>query len=148
MGDLIETALKPFRCAESSRIRFESSVDPAVIVRGNKEMVSLIISNLVANALEAIEDRGEVSVRVERQDGENVLRVLDSGCGIRKEELPRVFDPFYTTKNTRQGMGLGLYLVKSLCQQLAWTVEVEPRPEGGTEFILTLPGPALTGSRS
>jgi signal transduction histidine kinase len=77
-----------------------------------------------------------------RPDGPRavLLRFSDNGTGIKRELLPRIFEPFYTTKMGQGGTGLGLYIVYGIVTQiLGGTVRVESRPGQGTDFLLSLP---------
>jgi signal transduction histidine kinase len=97
-----------------------------------------ILLHLLLNALRAGGEGANVEVRVEAEDEQTVVQVLDDGPGVPDSDLPYVFDPFFTTERPgRLGMGL------SLCWQLArhngGSIDVRNRSEGGAEFTLALP---------
>ncbi len=143
MASLITGVLAPFRVQEGERIRFGCSVDPAVVVQADPEAVTLILTNLVANGVDAIDSEGSLEIRVEQADEERRISVTDSGRGVAAEDLPHIFEPFFTTKSAAHGMGLGLFLVWTLCRQLRWNVRVDTREHAGTTFLLTLPDEPL-----
>lgn len=115
--------------------------------------VQQIVTNLVLNAAEAMET-GCVTIRTRVDESrENVtLEVADSGTGIAPEHLPRIYDPFFSTKKEGQGTGLGLAVVYGIVKAHNGQIDVETEPGRGTTFILTLPvggeapgGPAPPG---
>jgi signal transduction histidine kinase len=97
-----------------------------------------IWSNLIDNALDAIERGGRVEVSAARQQRGVVVRVIDDGPGIPPEVRARMFEPFFTTKPVGQGTGLGLDIVRRLLAHNDAELEVDSVP-GRTEFRVTLP---------
>jgi signal transduction histidine kinase len=75
-----------------------------------------------------------------------VLSVADTGCGIREEVLPHIFDPFYTTKEVGKGSGLGLASVYGIVDQSGGHVEVQSRVGRGTTFTVFLPAVEVASS--
>lgn len=69
-----------------------------------------------------------------------MIIISDTGCGMEAEDLPRIFDPFYTTKAVGEGTGLGLNISYDIIREHNGTIEVESTPGKGTSFIITLPG--------
>lgn len=112
-------------------------------VAGDEGLLRQALLNLVRNGAEAVASQpdGRVWIRGTYLDQAGqpvqVVAVLDNGPGIASEELPKIFLPFYTTKS--QGTGLGLAVVQKIVIQHGGTVEARNRPEGGAEFLLTLP---------
>jgi len=113
-------------------------------VAGDEGLLRQALLNLARNAAEAVANQpfgGRVTLRgtVERSSGRSVQRIsiADNGPGIRPEELPKIFVPFYTTK--ANGTGLGLAIVQRIVVQHGGAVEARNQPEGGAEFILWLP---------
>lgn len=96
-----------------------------------------IFMNLVLNALQAAGDRGAVQVRASRSSGRVRVEVIDSGPGLPDGEAARLFEPLFTTKEG--GIGLGLAIVKKLVVELAGTVSLANRPEGGAVAAVVLP---------
>jgi signal transduction histidine kinase len=96
-------------------------------------------SNLIDNAIDAVEQSGSVAVSASADGGQIVVRVIDNGPGIPAEIRGRIFDPFFTTKKVGQGTGLGLDIVKRILSKHKGTVTVDSVP-GRTEFSVTLPG--------
>jgi signal transduction histidine kinase len=100
--------------------------------------------NLVTNALDAMPEGGRLSLAA-RPDGEGVaLVVQDSGTGISPDDLPRVFDPLFTTKPPGKGTGLGLPILREIVEAHGGTVRLESRAGEGTTAVVRLP-PAAKG---
>lgn len=98
-----------------------------------------VFINLIVNACEAMEGGGKLTI-TSRHDGTRSTQTVtfaDTGTGISPEVLPRVFDPFYTTKE--KGTGLGLSVVYGIVTRHNGRIEVRNPPGGGTEMIVTLP---------
>ena len=103
--------------------------------------INQILTNLVTNARDAMENRGNKIIRIQcQQQGNNVLlSVHDSGCGIPAHLAPRIFEKFFSTKNSGHGTGLGLPLSKKLAEENGGTLTFTTCPGMGTTFTLTLP---------
>jgi len=103
--------------------------------------IQQMVLALAANALEAIPEQGEVTLAatLDRDRGETVLRVADTGRGIPPEDLDRIFEPFYTTKEDADGSGLGLAVVYGIVKRHRGTVEVDSEPGAGTAVTVRLP---------
>ena len=98
-----------------------------------------VFMNLLVNAGQAIQTRGEISIRT-GTEGENVwIEVADTGSGIPKESLSRIFDPFFTTKPVGKGTGLGLSLSYSIVHKHHGRIDVSSEVGKGTTFRVTLP---------
>jgi signal transduction histidine kinase len=111
-----------------------------------------IVSSLIENAMKYTPDGGEINVSAERRGEQIAVKVSDNGCGIAAEDLPRIFERFYrgrplkTKKDDRErsnetsGIGLGLYLVKSLVEQIQGEIFAESPVDGqGSRFTVLLP---------
>lgn len=113
-----------------------SEPTPRVIV--DPVQLEQVVHNLIRNAAEAMQERGGViGVTISAVAGKAQIAVRDAGPGIAEEAIPRLFEPFYSTK--ADGMGLGLSLCQSLIERFGGHIEARNRPEGGAEFIVTLP---------
>jgi signal transduction histidine kinase len=109
---------------------------PKVRIFGGE--MNQVWSNLIENALDAVEANGEVCVMVKADDRFVTVQVIDNGSGIPAEIIGRIFDPFFTTKEVGQGTGLGLDISRRIVRRHDGTIEVESRP-GRTEFRVGLP---------
>ena len=135
-----------------SNVRCEFDLpDDLPTVEIDEGQIAQVLNNLIINADQAMPDGGILRLgagTVEIVQGDPLplkpgrylrVRVSDTGIGIPKEALPRIFDPFYTTKE--KGSGLGLTTVYSVVRKHEGVVTVESEPGGGTSFFLFLPVP-------
>ncbi|WP_027186418.1 sensor histidine kinase [Desulfovibrio inopinatus] len=107
-----------------------------------------IFVNLVNNAFQAVEKNGTVTIRAQAAEDNGVIaRVSDTGCGISRENLEKIFDPFFSTKKSVGGTGLGLSITYGLVRKLRGRITVESELGQGTTFTITLP-PILKGVRN
>ncbi|MDF9755367.1 MULTISPECIES: ATP-binding protein [Pseudomonas] len=109
-------------------------------VRGDAIRLEQVLINLLRNALDAMADKRykRLEIRIEADDAQWRLSVLDSGGGILDTDLCRVFDPFFTTKPVGEGLGLGLAISYGIVIDAGGHLQVENLP-GGARFSLTLP---------
>ena len=107
-------------------------------VRGNGGQLNQVWTNLIDNAIDAVDGRGNIIIRAFREGDQVVVEVVDDGPGIPAEARRRVFEPFYTTKEVGAGTGLGLDVARRIV--VAHGGEVMPRSEPGeTRFTVRLP---------
>ncbi|MBN2140826.1 MAG: ATP-binding protein [Desulfovibrionaceae bacterium] len=99
-----------------------------------------VVLNLLNNAVQAIQDGGEVTAST-GLEGQNiaVMKFTDTGCGISKDDLANIFNPFFTTKPPGKGTGLGLSICLTILERLGGTVSVQSEPGKGTTFAVRLP---------
>lgn len=95
-------------------------------------------TNLVHNALQAMENKGTLTIEASQQGGNVAIAIADSGTGIHPEIMPRIFEPFFTTKPPGEGSGLGLDIVKKIIDKHQGKIEVESVP-GQTKFTVLIP---------
>jgi two-component system, NtrC family, sensor histidine kinase HydH len=101
------------------------------------EQMKQVILNLAINAVQAMTGTGEIVLAARQVDSSVVISVRDQGPGISDEDLDKIFNPFYTTKDA--GTGLGLSVVYQIVNQHGGLVTAERNPEGGMTFSLTIP---------
>ena len=109
---------------------------------GDPHQLMQVFLNLILNAEQAIretKDKGTLRIRLGRADKAVWVSFHDDGAGIPKENLPSIFDPFYTTKRPGRGTGLGLSICKSVMKEHNGSVEAANAPDGGAVFTVTLP---------
>jgi len=111
-------------------------------ILGDANQLIQVFLNLVTNAEQAIREvreSGRLQIRPGRSGDRISITFQDDGVGIRPEALPRIFDPFYTTKRPGGGTGLGLSICMSIVREHGGLIEAEALPAGGSVFTVTLP---------
>jgi two-component system phosphate regulon sensor histidine kinase PhoR len=109
---------------------------------GDEGKIQSAVTNLVNNAIKFTPEAGQVSVSAQKLAGELAIRVSDTGMGIPKESLPKIFDRFYRVPHPGrqiQGTGLGLAIVKKIITMHGGRIEVESEVNQGTTFTVFLP---------
>jgi len=108
--------------------------------------INQVFINLIVNAAHAIADNlssngelGKITIQTRKKDGNVLVSISDSGCGIPEENMNNIFEPFFTTKEVGKGTGQGLAVVHSAMAKLGGEVSVESRVGEGTTFFLTIP---------
>jgi len=112
-----------------------------LMVRGDPVQLQQVVTNLVSNAADAMEQQGSgtFTISTKADDSTIELVVTDTGEGISEENLPQLFQPFFTTRPTGQGTGLGLPLVQRFIQAHGGSIEIESKVGVGTSIIITMP---------
>lgn len=98
-----------------------------------------VFLNLLLNAAQAMEQRGEIHILSRFENGEIVIRFSDTGCGIPPDVLPRIFDPFFTTREVGSGTGLGLTVSRDIILAQGGHLDVSSEVNAGTTFSIRLP---------
>jgi len=118
-------------------------------ILANKNRLEQVIFNLVTNARDAIENKSQFKEKQEEniivistwseQKTHLNITISDTGTGIPEKNVPKIFEPFYTTKEVGKGMGLGLSITYGIIRDFEGTINVESQPGGGTRFHLRFP---------
>jgi len=103
----------------------------------DKSRLNQVFLNLFLNAADAMPDGGTLTVKTLSRNGSVVVHVIDTGTGINEEDLPKIFNPFYTKKDN--GTGLGLTISKAIIEELGASISVTGLPSIGAVFTLTFP---------
>ncbi len=131
----IDEALKIARYAVTLQdITIVKHYDPRAIVKGNPDELLHVFVNLITNAVQAMAERGTLTLTTDVVEGSVIAAVKDTGCGIPKEFLPKIFDPLFTTKPAGKGTGLGLYNVMSVVSKMNGHIAVDSTVGKGTAF--------------
>jgi signal transduction histidine kinase len=113
--------------------------EPLPSIRGNAGQLQQVFLNLFLNARDAMERDGALVVKAWEGGSGVEVEVADTGPGIAAEHLPRIYDPFFTTKAARKGTGLGLSITYGIVRDHGGMIEVESRPGEGAKFRLEFP---------
>ncbi len=114
---------------------------PKLLIKSDKKRTKQILVNFISNALK-FTDQGEIEIKVSQKDETAVISVRDSGIGIKKEDLGKLFNAFSrisTLDRIEEGTGLGLYLSKKIANLLGGDITAESEFGKGSVFTLTLP---------
>jgi len=98
-----------------------------------------VFTNILLNAVDSMDGKGKLTVGSYLSDDVVKIAITDTGCGIPKENLDRIFDPFYASNNGRQGTGLGLSISYGIVREHQGTIEVESQVGKGSTFTVCLP---------
>jgi PAS domain S-box-containing protein len=154
IGGAIEDVSRMLRAAIPSTIRIETLIEPGLrTVRLDPIQFQQVVMNLMINARDAIVGTGRITLRLAEADrcpacqicGESVsgkhvaISVEDTGHGIKPEDLPRIFDMYFTTREPGKGTGIGLWLVDGMVHSAGGHLSVDSVPGQGTRFTLHLP---------
>ena len=106
-------------------------------ILGDAEFLRSVFNNLFINATQAIESDGKLNVKISPDENFVKIEITDTGNGIPAENLPKIFEPYFSTKET--GTGLGLAIVYKIVEMHNGTIEVESKEGEGTKFTVRLP---------
>ena len=112
-------------------------------IQSDYYLISIIVGNLVSNAIKYSNENGEIEINLEKVDLRTVLTISNTGQGIHEKDLDKIFNSFYRAENSNnpeiKGTGLGLSIVKRLCDLLSITIEISSIETKGTTLILSIP---------
>jgi signal transduction histidine kinase len=133
---LIEKTIAEFTLPKSIEVE-ENLGDGLNSVPLDLAKILRVLNNLMKNAVEAMPNGGKLTISANRINDDIHIRVSDTGVGIQEEQLPNLFEPFYTTK--RKGLGLGLAYCKRVVGAHGGSITVESEVGKGTTFTIKLP---------
>jgi two-component system, NtrC family, sensor kinase len=105
----------------------------------NPDEMAQVFANVIKNAIQAMKGKGTLHITTVAANGWITVRINDTGPGIRRDLVTRIFDPFFTVKAPGQGAGLGLTVVHRIVTKYGGQVQVETEEGYGTTFILMFP---------
>jgi len=124
---------------QKNNIEYELICDERLMVITNQESLKHILINLISNAIDAMDNGGKIAFKAYEDSNNLVLECIDTGVGIAKENLEKIFNPFYTTKEPGKGTGLGLYIVYNEVKKLNGDITVDSKQGEGTAFKILIP---------
>jgi two-component system NtrC family sensor kinase len=110
-------------------------------IYGNPGKLQQVFLNLFINAKDAMPNGGELMIKTSSQDSVFQVEVIDTGVGIAEDQIKKIYDPFFTTKELGRGTGLGLSVSYGIIQEHSGKISVDSKPGEGTRFVLELPAP-------
>jgi CheY-like chemotaxis protein len=144
VSNLIERTLQLHEHSlRRNNVEVEFHPQPALLpVVGDANQLIQVFLNLISNAEHAIREireSGRIQIRIGRIGTHVTVTVQDDGVGIQPDAIPKLFDPFYTTKRPGGGTGLGLSICTSIVREHGGSIDVETLPVGGSAFTVFLP---------
>ncbi len=109
------------------------------LTRCYAQQLNQVFMNLLVNAGQAIEDKGEITIRSWSENAFIYISISDTGCGIEPENINRLFEPFFTTKDVGKGTGLGLSISYHIVRKHEGCLTVKSKPGKGTTFTVSIP---------
>lgn len=138
VGELIEHTLRG--CPDRDRVQVDVTTDRQAELTVPPRALGQALRGLVNNALEASEADQPVTLRARDDQGELVVEIRDRGTGMKPAVLERIAEPFFTTKEAGQGMGLGVFLARTLVEKIDGSMQIDSAPGRGTSVVVRLPG--------
>ena len=135
----LESTLTLVRHELKNRVRVVKQYGDIPPIRCHPNQINQVFMNLLVNASQAVEGKGEVRIKTFREDDMVNVQISDTGVGIPPENLPRIFDPGFTTKGVGVGTGLGLSICFKIVQDHGGNIDVETAIGKGSTFTVRLP---------
>ena len=141
LSDLILSTLLTINVPKSIEVTIDTKQTP-IPIKTDSNYIRRILTNLVTNAIQAMQEKGKLTIKTDIENNVAILSIHDTGMGITKEVSNKMFTPLFTTKS--KGQGLGLAVVKRLVEALNGTITFESETGKGTRFTVELPQTAFT----
>lgn len=144
LKDSIDEVIEPLNhTIITKQLAFKNCVDSSIIVHADQKMIQLVMRNLVSNSIKFTPNGGCVNVSAAESGGNIEISVTDTGVGISREDMDKLFkiDVHHSTKGTgdESGTGFGLILCKEIIEKHSGTIKVESEPGRGSRFSFTIP---------
>ncbi len=135
----IETVLTIYHNRLKQGIQVIKNYDEVPEIFGHPEQLNQVWTNLIVNAVQAMNNKGILTIGLKNEDDHVVVSIKDTGKGIPKEIQDKIFEPFFTTKVSGEGSGLGLDIIKRIVEEHAAAISFESMEGEGTTFYVKLP---------
>jgi len=137
---VIDDCLMILQNRTKNRIAITKNFYPErLLIKGNVGKLHQMFLNIIFNAIQAIEDIGEIEIVTASEEDRIEVKIIDNGCGISEENLMLITDPFFTTKPPGEGTGLGLSITYSIVKDHSGTISFQSEVDVGTTVILCFP---------
>ncbi|QQS52558.1 MAG: HAMP domain-containing histidine kinase [Bacteroidota bacterium] len=137
---IVENCLTMLNNQLKNRIGIQKNYWPGQLdILGNNGKLHQVFLNILSNAVQSIENTGEINIKTLKKGGEAIISIQDTGCGISQENLTRITDPFFTTKDPNKGIGLGLSICYGIIKEHKGKMEFNSELHKGTTVNITLP---------
>jgi signal transduction histidine kinase len=143
LGDVVQSVLdvvQHLRSCQGKHIAFHPTARPVALANGQE--IKQVVLNVVVNALDSMDEGGELTISLAQAGPTAEIRFDDTGCGMPPEVLDKIFEPFFTANRTGKGTGLGLSISHRIIHQHGGEIEASsPGPGRGSTFVVRLPLP-------
>lgn len=128
---------------EKKGFSIDMDIEDNIYINMDRDKLRQIIHNLLSNSLKFLREGGKVKVILRKENNNSIIKVIDNGIGIKEDELPLIFDRFYTTRQSREASshstGLGLSITKSIIEAHNGSIKIDSIYGEGTTVIISLP---------
>ncbi len=136
----IDTTLNILRNKVKNKVQIIKEYDENLpTVEGYGGQLNQVFMNILDNACYAVSENGSIYIRLHKIENDVIIEFEDTGCGMKKEQIEKIFDPFYTTKPVGSGTGLGMSISYKVIQNHNGSIKVDSVEGKGTKFVLRLP---------
>jgi len=140
IAECIDMALVLLETTSEDKVKFKKDLTKELpAIEGNFTQLFQVMMNLISNAIDAITDEGQISIKTSIENDEIVCVISDTGMGIDEKNLQTIFQPFFTTKAVGKGTGLGLSITKKIVEDHKGSISVISKKGEGTSFIIKFP---------
>ena len=136
----IITELVPLIEYEAGKDKHQLNIlipEEPLYIEAPKDQIKQVLLNISKNALESMTNNGRITIHLQKSSNEVCLSVTDTGQGISPKQMKKIFNPFYTSKET--GTGLGLLICKRIIESIDGTIEIKSKLNEGTTVTIKLP---------
>ena len=127
------------RCPQYGKVVVVTEFQRTLRLRARRTEIDQMFVNLISNAVEAMNGVGQLTLRTCLRDDTVMVAIQDTGCGIPPHLLPKIFDPFVTTKDPGKGTGLGLSIVYKIVSKYGGRIAAESDEGKGSTFTVRFP---------
>ncbi len=145
ISDVVESVLKIVRHELKNKVEVVTDYGETPAVSCSPQKLIQAFLNIILNAVQAIEKEGTIRISTRYIEcahgaaGDVEVTISDTGCGVPKQNLIKIFDPFFSTKPVGRGVGLGLYITHEIIQSHGGTISVQSLDGNGAAFIIRIP---------
>jgi two-component system NtrC family sensor kinase len=141
LTELVEEAIRLVTHETRNRdIKIVRQIQPALAgIQSDPYRLRQVLMNLLTNAIHAVKSGGSITITIKDLGNNQVITVSDTGQGIPRENLDKIFEPFFSTKKPGEGTGLGLFVSRGIVEKLGGTIDVESEIGRGASFSIRLP---------
>ncbi|RMF98010.1 MAG: HAMP domain-containing protein [Candidatus Schekmanbacteria bacterium] len=135
------TEILTFKLKEKNiKLIIENSLD-GEIIKIDSSKIQQVLMNLLLNSIDSLENKenGKIILKISKDKGNLILEVIDNGIGIAKEDIDKIYEPFYTTKEVGKGTGLGLSITKGIVEAFGGEIQCRSTPNVETVFTVIIP---------